>query len=152
MAEDNEKNRQLDYLLAVASDRISGQLTRDIGRRGISMDYWRILSCLEDEAGKTMGELARQALLSLPTATRIVDKMVAEALVYRAPGTKDRRKVLVYRSDKGKALWAEAQSDADDLNRRMADVMGEEWVSDLVMRLNLLVDRSDDIANPGRLD
>ena len=142
MDRDDLQSTQFEYVLAVASEQIGGHLTRDMQRHGVPLEYWRILSCLEHGEGKTMGELAHQALLSLPTATRVVDKMVAEALIYRAPEQHDRRKILVFRSDKGKALWSDIKADADGLRQKMVHMLGEEWMDDLVDRLSLLVDCS----------
>lgn len=144
MDQDGAQTPYLDYLLAAASDRIGMRLSQCLRKRGVPVEFWRILSCLQDRQGLTMGDLAEQALLSLPTATRLVDKMVSEALVYRVPSPDDRRKVLVFRSDKGRDLWTQIKADADDLNRQIVETLGEEWVGDLVSKLGRLMQESDE--------
>ena len=49
-----------------------------------------------------MGELAEAVLLNHPTLTKMVDRMVSDALVYRVQDADDRRKVLMlFRSRQG---------------------------------------------------
>jgi len=42
--------------------------------------------------------------------TKVVDRLVAEALAYRVPDPKDRRKVRIFLSDQGRALYKEQNS------------------------------------------
>ena len=51
-----------------------------------------------------MGELAEAVLLNHPTLTKMVDRMVSDSLVYRVQDAEDRRKVLMFSSDRGKEL------------------------------------------------
>lgn len=51
-----------------------------------------------------MGELADAVLLNHPTLTKMIDRMVSDALVYRVQDPDDRRKVLMFSSDRGKIL------------------------------------------------
>lgn len=68
---------------------------------GIGREHWQVLRLLEDGQGRPMGEI-RQAL-GLPgaTATRVVDLLVANMLVYRRSDPLDRRRVLVHLSEPG---------------------------------------------------
>ena len=51
-----------------------------------------------------MGELADAVLLNHPTLTKMIDRMVSDTLVYRVQDPNDRRKVLMFISDRGKVL------------------------------------------------
>ena len=68
------------------------------------MEQWRILKVLSDGDGHSMGELADAVLLNHPTLTKMIDRMVSDALVYRVQDPEDRRKVLMFSSDRGKIL------------------------------------------------
>ena len=68
------------------------------------VEQWRILKVLSDGNGHSMGELADAVLLNHPTLTKMIDRMVSDALVYRVQDPEDRRKVLMFFSDRGKAL------------------------------------------------
>ncbi|WP_194922405.1 MarR family winged helix-turn-helix transcriptional regulator, partial [Catenulispora rubra] len=50
-----------------------------------SIEQWRVLNLLADGTGHTMTELAEHALLPAPTATKLVDRLVTNNLVYRHP-------------------------------------------------------------------
>jgi DNA-binding MarR family transcriptional regulator len=54
-----------------------------------------------------MRELSEELTQNFPTLTKIINKMVAEALVYRLPDEQDRRKVRLFISDNGKAVLAQ---------------------------------------------
>ena len=128
----------LDYMLALASERMRRDLSAAIARHGLSLEIWHILGLLQDGSGRAMGEVAEAALLSLPTATRTVDRMVAEALVYRAPDPDDRRRVLVLISDKGRALWRRVKRDADRHQKAVIARFGDDWVQELIAKLDEL--------------
>ena len=54
--------------------------------------------------GRSMGELAHAALLNHPTLTKTIDRMISQALVYRRVDPVDRRKILIFISDDGRAV------------------------------------------------
>ncbi|PYE32221.1 DNA-binding MarR family transcriptional regulator [Rhizobium sp. PP-F2F-G38] len=68
---------------------------------GLPIEQYRVLEALDRHDGQSMGELAVEVFVDSPTLTKIIDRMIANADVYRAPDPNDRRKVLVFRSDKG---------------------------------------------------
>lgn len=61
----------------------------------------RVLLALEPEEGVPMGEIARRLGRDPSTATRFVDRAVAEGLVQREPGA-DRRRRLAFLSGAGR--------------------------------------------------
>lgn len=133
-------SQYLDYMLAIASDRIGRQLRKAMDKRGVSIEYWRILSFLQSGVGRSMGELAEVSLLSLPTATRVVDRMVSDALVYRMPDPHDRRKVVIFVSDAGLAMWTELKQAVDSYQASVSDRFGDAWMRELIARLDRLVE------------
>ena len=94
----------LAYLLAQANREINRQLDARFRKEGVPVEQWRILKVLSDGKGHSMGDLAEAVLLNHPTLTKMVDRMVSDALVYRVQDADDRRKVLMFSSDRGKAL------------------------------------------------
>ncbi len=51
-----------------------------------------------------MGEIASHTALPAPTATRVVDKLVASRLAFRRTDPVDRRRVLVHLATDGRAV------------------------------------------------
>lgn len=97
--------------------RVLGQVERQVARlvertlagHELTVDQWRALDILADGKGHTMSELASTIVVPGPTLTKIVDKLVDRALVYRLVDDRDRRRVLAYLSDKGRRVHAEIE-------------------------------------------
>lgn len=96
-------NDYLAHLLAQANRRLSKQLSS----KGVAVEQWRILRVLHEADGLTMRQLADSVSLNRPTMTKVVDKLVSDALAYRVPDPRDRRKVRIFLSDQGKLLFLE---------------------------------------------
>ena len=77
------------------------RLSEALKAQGATLEEWRVLSFLGDGAGHAMTEIAEFALLSAPTLTKVVDRMVSLNLVFRRVDDTDRRRVLVFVSERG---------------------------------------------------
>ena len=113
-------NEHLSHLLAQANRHLSRQLTAE----GVSLDQWRLMKVLSESGGLPMGKLAEELALNLPTLTKLVDRMVQEALVYRVPDPNDRRKVRMGRPRRGHHRRVARQGGRRHRNRRPAAAIG----------------------------
>jgi len=95
---------EFSQLLSTAERRITAQLAGVLAEQHCSVEQWRALMLLSDSKGHAMGELAGFTLLPAPSLTRLVDRMVADNLVYRKADPRDRRSTLVYSTARGRAL------------------------------------------------
>lgn len=93
----------LQGLLVEASRQATANLERVLAPQGLPLEFWRVLEVLGDEQGRTMTALADGVAMKLPSLSKTIDRMVAAALVQRAPDQADQRRVLVYVSDIGLA-------------------------------------------------
>src|SRR5690606_10942202 len=132
----------LVYLLAQANREVSRQLDERLRQEGVPVEQWRILTILSSGKGLSMGELAEAVLLNHPTLTKMIDRMVSEALVYRAQDPKDRRKVLMYLSDRGKALAKRLKPLAQSHEARIIQNYGDKSRNELKRLLGSLIERS----------
>ena len=108
---------------------------------GCSIEQWRVLALLADEQGHTMTEVADYALLPAPTATKLIDRLVAGNLVYRHPDPADRRRVLVHASERGRDLHKHL---ASSLERMQEDLLQAiDGGTDLEDLLNRVADTLD---------
>jgi len=143
----------LAYLLAQASREINRQLESRLSDEGVPLDQWRILKVLSDLNGHSMGDLADAVLLNHPTLTKIIDRMVSDALVYRVPDSIDRRRVLIFISDRGRLLNSRLEA---LVRRQEADFVhgyGSQSVVHLKRLLEGLVGNARRIGDPrGRTD
>jgi DNA-binding MarR family transcriptional regulator len=110
----------------------------------LSLPQYMLVAPLLDAPDAAVGELAAQAGVASPTATRMLDGLEREKLVARSPAPHDRRSVVVrltrqgrrvagaqrdHFAAKGEALFAaldpEEREPAARLLGRLADVMEE---------------------------
>jgi DNA-binding MarR family transcriptional regulator len=80
---------------------------------------FRLLAALEDTPSLTVGELARAAGVSSPTATRMLDGLEQDGIVKREQATDDRRRTAVRPTAKGKRALAEARGRLDAARERL---------------------------------
>jgi MarR family transcriptional regulator, organic hydroperoxide resistance regulator len=133
----------LAYLLAQANREVNRQLEMRLSKEGVPVEQWRILKVLSDGNGHSMGELAEAVLLNHPTLTKMIDRMVSDALVYRAQDSKDRRKVLMFISDRGKVLCRRLNSLAVSQEEHVVENYGDKATNELKRLLENLIDSSN---------
>lgn len=136
----------LTYLLTQADRQGAAHLDGIVREEGITIEQWRILRVLSDGFGWTMGDLAEAALLTLPTLTRVADRMVGQAFIYRATDPADRRKVVIYLSDKGRAVGSRLHGRVIEQQQKLFAALGREKAEQLMSLLQELNAASDDVA------
>lgn len=130
---------RLADLIAGVNRRLEAEIEARLKPDGISIEQFRILRTLAVRDGQPMGALAEAVLVDSPTLTKIVDRMVAGAAVYRAPDPKDRRKVLVFLSDKGRALYGRLARLAEAPETGLIERLGDEDADALKLILTQLM-------------
>jgi MarR family transcriptional regulator, organic hydroperoxide resistance regulator len=133
----------LAYLLAQANREINRQLESRLSQEGVPVEQWRILKVLSDCNGHSMGELADAVLLNHPTLTKMIDRMVSDALVYRVQDPDDRRKVLMFSSDRGKELTQRLNSLAQRQESYIAESYGDKATAELKRLLESLIEKAN---------
>jgi DNA-binding MarR family transcriptional regulator len=98
----------LAHLLSHAERRLGLRMTAVLAEENCSVEQWRVLSIIADGKGHPMTEIADQVLMPAPSLTKLVDRMVADNLVYRRPDSSDRRRVLLHLTARGRALHQRA--------------------------------------------
>ena len=115
---------QISYLIAGSCWRLEAQIKAMAGPSPVPFEQWRVLALLMEQDGRPMSDLAQQAFLEPPTLTKMIDRMVADAFVYRAPDTADRRRVLIFLSDRGRARFRELQPAVQAQEKRATQRLG----------------------------
>lgn len=91
-------------LLSQAEQRVARRIERVLEPASLTLEQWRVLSLLADGDGHPMSEIATHAMVPPPTLTKLVDKLVDRALVYRRVDDADRRRIRVFLSARGRRL------------------------------------------------
>jgi DNA-binding MarR family transcriptional regulator len=71
---------------------------------GISLDQWILLKQISENNGASQVEIAQSTVKDAPTTTRIIDQLTEKNLVAKQLDPEDRRKYMVFVTDKGKQL------------------------------------------------
>lgn len=93
----------LTQLLTRAARAVTAQVESVLKPEGLTIDQWLVIEALVSRKGLTMAALASHTTATGPTLTRVVDRLVSTATVYREVDPNDRRKVRVYLSPRGRA-------------------------------------------------
>ena len=130
---------QLAYLVASLNRRLENELEERLQPGGVPIEQFRILEVLDAKEKLPMGEIATLALIEPPTLTKIMDKMVSEGLVYRAPDAEDRRRVLILTAPAGKALYKRLRGVSTAQEPRIVDHLSGERAEELKSLLRELM-------------
>lgn len=128
--------QRLAVLLGRAERDLTLRVAAALDEEGCAVERWHALSLLADGAGHAMTELAGHGLLSPPTLTRLIDSMVADNLVYRKFDERDRRRVLVFATQRGRSVHRRI---AARIERRRADILPGAMSREDLARLSELL-------------
>ena len=116
----------LGQLVGRVEHRLRRDIERAVGRGGLNLDQWRVLDLLVDGGGHAMSEIAGHVMVPAPTLTKIVDRMVESHLVVRRPDLRDRRRILVYLAEGGRAVHRRLAPAVQQAELGLAAQLGQE--------------------------
>ena len=118
-------NTELAERLRLAVARTARRLRQEAGG-GLSPSLSAALASIDRHGPLTPSELAARERIQRPTATRIVDRLVAEGLVARTPDPEDRRRLQLAVTPAGRATLRAARRRKTALLARGLDGLGSE--------------------------
>jgi DNA-binding MarR family transcriptional regulator len=130
----------LPNLIRGVNRRLEQTLEAQLKPRGMSLHQYRVLEALTERNGLPMGDLAIRLLVDGPTLTKIIDRMVESAEVYRGPDPNDRRRVLIFLSRRGAAHFDEIAPLISSIERDILDRLGASDAAALTSLLSELLD------------
>lgn len=130
---------ELRRLLRDLEQELTRTLRINLAQSGLSVDEWALINMLGDGKGHAMSEVSEATGVPSPTATRMVDKLISQALLHRATDQGDRRRVLVALSPKGKELHRRVAPAQDQIADLITARVGLAGLADLAARLSATV-------------
>lgn len=130
---------QLAYMIASINRQLENELEERLRPGGVPIEQFRILEALDANEKLAMGEIATISLIDPPTLTKIMDKMVSEGWVYRAPDPLDRRRVLILLAPAGKALYKRLRGISTAQEQRIVDQLQSDKAAELKNLLRELI-------------
>ncbi|WP_020674199.1 MarR family winged helix-turn-helix transcriptional regulator [Amycolatopsis nigrescens] len=92
---------------------------------GLSLDQWLVIEALAEQRGLSMADLATRTMATGPTLTRVVDRLVSTATVYREVDPEDRRRVRVYLGPRGRAAYKRIAPKVADVEAELLTRTGD---------------------------
>jgi MarR family transcriptional regulator, organic hydroperoxide resistance regulator len=123
---DTAPNPSLGHLVGRIEHRLRREIEQTIGLGGPNLDQWRAIDLLADGDGHSMTEIAGHVMVPAPTLTKIIDRLVEATLVYRRADDKDRRRILVFLSDRGRELHRRLAPEVQRIEAELAARLGPE--------------------------
>ena len=119
------------FLLDVATRRITRFYNRRLRRFGITYNHLFILTCLWEQDGVHVKDLAKQLDLDSSSLTGHLDRLERVALVVRQDDPDDRRAVRVFLTAKGRCLQAPLEPISQELKETLQRGVPPERVAAL---------------------
>jgi DNA-binding MarR family transcriptional regulator len=143
VAEERFVEQYLPALLTQAAANLVGDFADQVRAAGLSVLEWRVLATLADGDHLPLGLLARRAATKQPTLTRLIDRLVKQGLVLRAPDALDRRQTLVCITRSGQVTVGRLIELAQEHQRSQRDRFGDARWRQLMDLLRDLVPDGD---------
>ncbi|ONI70407.1 MarR family transcriptional regulator [Actinosynnema sp. ALI-1.44] len=115
----------LTQLLTRVVHAVTAQVESVLKPEGLTIDQWLVIEALATRRGLTMAALADHTTATGPTLTRVVDRLVTTATVYREVDPDDRRKVRVYLSPRGRATHKRIATKVREIERAVLERSGD---------------------------
>ena len=119
------------FLLDVATRRITRFYNRRLRRFGITYNHLFILTCLWEQDGVHVKELAKQLCLDSSSLTGHLDRLERVELVVRQDDPDDRRAIRVFLTAKGRRLQAQLEQISQELKETLQRGVPPERVAAL---------------------
>ena len=84
--------------------RVIAQQALREARAGITVDQWVVLKQISENNGCSKVEIGQSTVKDAPTTTRIIDQLVSKNLVSKQLDPEDRRRYMVFTTEKGGQL------------------------------------------------
>lgn len=102
--EDLDAAESIGYLIRDAHRTFMRSIEARIGQHGITSGMWWFLRRLWVEDGVSQAELSEQLHVMGPTTVRAMDRLERSGLIERRQSASDKRKAIIFLTEKGRAL------------------------------------------------
>ncbi|MEN6473974.1 MAG: MarR family winged helix-turn-helix transcriptional regulator [Syntrophaceae bacterium] len=141
----DETTRKTDILdgfycfrIGAVTRRIWRYVNSEYGRYGITVGQTFILFDLLDHDGSAVKDIAERVQVDSPAVTGFVDRLIREELVERMVDRDDRRVMKINLTPKGRELAITLLPVAQNLNRKIEQLVGKEEITKLLEILDII--------------
>ena len=124
-----KKSELYSFITGVATTAIARRLQRKFNGANLNLtiEQWSVLYHLWKQDGISQQELCKATFRDKPSMTRLVDNLERAGYVERVPARNDRRKNLIFLTDKAKTMEDTCYEFAEDtINEALSSVPQEK--------------------------
>ena len=141
----DEINGQIVESLFKIAKNFKGSMYEDSEQSHLTMLQCQALECIKKKKNIHMQDIARHFSTSMPTATSLIDKLIAARLVKRENDDKDRRIVKVLMTKMGDKLLHHAIKRRSEKMGKLLSYLPESDKLELLRILNVLAEKSENL-------
>jgi len=139
----DEINEQILETLFQLVRNFKGSMSENIEHSHLTMLQCQALECIKKKLGTHMGDIAEHFSTTMPTATALIDKLIAAKLVKRENDVHDRRIVKIHLTKSGEKLLIEAKKQRAEKMSKLLSYLPEQDKLNLLRILNTLAQKSE---------
>ena len=127
---------------------VSTQFEKCLNAQGTTRNVWRVIETLNDNPGVTLKELSKQTGIKIPALSKLVDRMVRDALIHRKQSSVDRRSIQLFISDHGKETLHKCLPEVRAIRASLAEVLDSHTHSVLQRLAQMNRDSATVVTSP----
>ena len=135
--------QSVGYLVREAHRAFLRALAARISRHRVSIGMWYFLRALWEQDGITQRELSHRVRMMEPTTAAALESMERAGLIRRKRNTKDRRKINIHLTDRGRGLREVLIPGAIEVNRVALEGLPPDAIAKLRDHLSLITRNLD---------
>jgi len=133
------RSESFGYLVNYCGRLFARALERRIGPHGLFPGQMPALLALWEREGISQAELCRIVQVEQPTMANTLNRMERDDLIRREPDPNDRRRTLIYLTDRARALEEPITSLAHEVNRIAIGSLSEDERGEAMRLLKTLI-------------
>jgi len=130
------RTESFGYVINYLGRLFARALERRIQRYGLHPGQFPALLALWEREGISQAELCRLVQVEQPTMANTLNRMERDSLIRREPDPQDRRRALVFLTERARALEAEVTAEARGVNAVAIGSLTPEERAELLRLLN----------------
>lgn len=143
----NEVNEQIIETLFKIARNLKGSMHGDFEHSHLTMLQCQALECVKKKKNAHMADIAEHFATTMPTATALIDKLIAAKLVKRENDVKDRRIVKIFMTKLGDRFLHQVIKRKSEKMGKVLSYLSEQDKLELLRILNVLAEKSENQDN-----
>jgi DNA-binding MarR family transcriptional regulator len=142
-----EINEQIIETLFKIARNLKGNARNDFEHSHLTMLQCQALECIKKKKNAHMADIASHFATSMPTATALIDKLIAAKLVKRENDVKDRRVVKIFMTKVGDKLLHQVIKRKSEKVGKVLSYLSKQDKLELLRILGVIAEKSEYTEN-----